>query len=139
MNLKDLIAVSGMPGIYRLAANRNNGLIVEDLDSGKRRFASTRKHQFTPLESISIYTTDDDEAAELKTIFRNMLAQLPDKPPVSLSSKPDELRAYFKDILPAHDPDRVHIRDIKKMIKWFVFLNERELLSIDTSDEEEEE
>jgi len=137
MNLKDLIAVSGMPGIYRMAANRDNGMIIEDLDSGKRRFASTRKYQFTPLESISIYTIDEDEAAELKTIFRNMLSQITENPPVSLSSQPDELRAYFTDILPVHDPDRVHIRDIKKMIKWFVFLNERDLLSLDTSDEEE--
>jgi hypothetical protein len=59
MNLKDLIAVSGLPGLFKVAANRSNGLIIEEVDSGKKRFASVRKHQFTPLESIAIYTVED--------------------------------------------------------------------------------
>jgi hypothetical protein len=46
MNLENLVAVSGMSGIFRIAANRNNGLIVEDLITGKKKFASARKHQF---------------------------------------------------------------------------------------------
>ena len=60
MNLEKLVAVSGMSGLYRMAANRSNGLIIEDIKSGKRSFASARKHQFTPLESIAIYTDDGD-------------------------------------------------------------------------------
>ncbi len=51
-----------------MAANRGNGLIIEDLASGKKRFASARKHQFTPLESIGIYT-DDGDTTELKNVF----------------------------------------------------------------------
>ena len=82
MNLKDLVAVSGMPGIYRMAANRNNGLIIEDLDTGKRKFAPARKHQFTPLESIAIFTMEQD-SIELGKVFQNMLDQLDDNPPVS--------------------------------------------------------
>ena len=72
MNLKDLIAVSGISGIFKIAGNRNNGLIIEDLDTGKRKFAPSRKHQFTPLESIAIYTEDD--STELAKVFQNMLS-----------------------------------------------------------------
>jgi hypothetical protein len=142
MNLEDLVSVSGMSGIYKMAANRNNGLIIEDLDSGKRKFASARKHQFTPLESIAIYT-DDDDSVELAKVFRSMLEQLEDNPPVKTSAKSDEVREYFLDILPNHDRDKVHVSDIKKLIKWFTFLNERNLLSLEEdskkegSDEEE--
>ena len=71
MNFDEIIAVSGLGGLYRMVANRSNGLIVEELASKKRRFASARKHQFTPLASIGIYT-DDGDTMELKKVFRNM-------------------------------------------------------------------
>ena len=127
MNLENLIAVSGLPGIYRMTANRSNGLIIEDLVSGKQRFASARKHQFTPLESIAIYT-DDGDSVELKNVFRNMLDQYEDNPPVSLSAKPPELHDYFADVLPNYDRDKVYTSDIKKVVKWFNYLLNNNLL-----------
>ena len=136
MNLDKIVSVSGLSGLFKMAANRNNGLIIEDLDTGKRRFASIRKHQFTPLESIAIYT-DDGDSIEIKQVFRNMLDQLEDNPPINAKAKPEELHDYFADILPNYDRDKVMTGDIKKLIKWFNFLHERALLS-EKSDEEEE-
>lgn len=126
-----------MPGIQKIAANRNNGMMVEDLDTGKVRFASLRKHQFSPLESISIFT-DDDDAIELKKVFQAMLDKQNEHPPVSPNGKAEELRAYFQNILPNHDRDRVHISDIKKIIRWFQFLNERGYLTMEEVSDEEE-
>jgi len=134
MNLENLIAVSGLPGLYKMAANRSNGLIVEDIKTGKRRFASARKHQFTPLESIAIYT-DDGESTELRMVFRNMKQQMEDNPPVSAGAKSDELHEYFTDVLPNYDRDRVSSGDIKKVIKWFNYLKESDLLSDEENDE----
>ena len=136
MNLDKIVSVSGLSGLFKMAANRNNGLIIEDLDTGKRRFASIRKHQFTPLESIAIYT-DDGDSTEIKHVFRNMLDQLEDNPPINAKSKPEELHDYFADILPNYDRDKVMTGDIKKLIKWFNFLHERALLSEKSGDEEE--
>lgn len=137
MELNELVAVSGMPGIYKMVANRNNGLIVEDMNNGKRKFASARRHQFTPLESIAIYT-DDGDSTELKNVFRNMLDQLEDNPPVNPNATNDELQEYFTDVLPNFDKDRVNTGDIKKIIKWFSFL--RDVGHFDqTADPSEEE
>ena len=143
MKIENIMAVSGLPGLYRMAANRNNGLIIEDLSTGKKRFASSRKHQFTPLESIGIFT-DDGDTIELKIVFRNMLDQLEDNPPVDPGSSLEELQEYFTDVLPNYDRDRVKIGDIKKVIKWFAFLQEKGLLEDDeettpTESKEEEE
>ena len=138
MNLEKLVAVSGMPGIYKMAANRNNGLIIEDLSTGKKRFASARKHQFTPLESIAIFT-DDGDSTELANVFQSMLEKIGTTPPVNTNAKAEELHAYFMEILPNYDRDRVFVGDIKKVIKWFNFLNERNLLSSSTPDTTEEE
>lgn len=138
MNLEKLVAVSGMPGVYRMAANRSNGLIVEEIPSGKLKFASVRKHQFTPLESIGIYT-DDGETVELKVVFGNMQKQLSDNPPVDPGSDSQALYAYFGQILPNFDRDRVHPGDVKKVIRWFIFLNEQGLLEETPSAPDEED
>lgn len=129
MKLEEFVAVSGMPGLYRTVTNKSNGLIVEDLDSGKRRFASSRKHQFTPLATIGIYT--DDDTAELKVVFQNMLDQLSDNPPPEKNADAATLTSYFEKILPEYDRDRVHIKDIKKTLRWFSFLHGRDLLKVE--------
>ncbi len=140
MKLEKLVAVGGMSGVYRIVANRNNGLIVEDLVTGKRKFASARKHQFSPLESIAIYTEDGD-SAELKVVFQRMLEQIDDNPPVSASARSEELFDYFEDILPNYDRDKVRAGDIKKVLKWFDFLRQHDLLTPDDeeADKDEEE
>ena len=138
MKLDQLVAVSGMQGIYRIAANRNNGLIVEDLSTGKKRFASARKHQFTPLESIAIFT-DDGDSIELKYVFRNMLQQFEDNPPVDPNAQPDVLHEYFAEVLPTYDRDRVFTGDIKKIIKWFNYLNEQGILQTEEDDQDHSE
>jgi hypothetical protein len=138
MKLDNLIAVSGLPGIYRMAANRSNGLIIEDVKTGKRRFASSRKHQFTPLESIAIYT-DDGESTELKNVFRNMQQQIEDNPPPTGSTAAEDLHEYFADVLPNYDRDRVFTGDIKKLVKWFNYLQDSGLFSDEGNDSTEEE
>ena len=135
MNLDKYIAISDMPGLHKLINSRNNGLLVSDIDTGKTKFVSTRKHQFTPLATVAIYTLSD--ATELKVIFRSMLEQYDSNPPANLKDQPEEIRAYFATILPDYDEDRVQVSDIRKVIKWFNFLHERQLISLTDSDEEE--
>ena len=133
MKLDDFVAVSGIPGVFKMAANRSNGLIVEDLDTGKKRFVSARKHQFTPLASIGIYT--DDDTTELKFIFQSMLDQMESNPPIAVNAPKAAIVEYFIKILPEFDKDRVYISDIKKLIKWFNFLHKRDMLNIPEEEE----
>ena len=122
MNLKDLVSVSGLPGIYKSIGSRKNGLMLEDLQTGKRKFASQRKHQFTPLEGIGIYT-DEDDTIELGKVFQQMLDARADHPAPAPNSDSAVLREYFTDVVPNHDQDQVRISDIKRAIKWFNFLD----------------
>ncbi len=131
LNLENIVAVSAMPGLYKMVGNRKNGLLVEDFDKGTTKFCSVRKHQFTPLETCSIYTDTDTTA--LKDIFETMMS----KPPIDLKSSSQDLHGYFREVLPDYDEDRVHISDIKKVIKWFNFLKQRSLLKMESSDQEE--
>lgn len=138
MKLDEFVAVSGLPGVFKMVANRSNGLIVENIETGKRKFAPTRKHQFTPLASIGIYTDGPEDTLELKEVFRSMLEKVETNPPVTHNSEPKALIEYFRSVMPTYDEDRVSVGDIKKVVKWFNYLNEKELLSLEDEEEDEE-
>ena len=135
MSKDNLIAVSGLPGLFKMVGNRPNGLIVEDLDNGKRKFVSMRKHQFSPLETIAIFTYTD--STPLTEVLKKMYEQRESNPPVSPKAIGKDLRAYFRTIIPDHDEYRVFPKDIKKIIRWFEFLVERDMLEAAVSEEEE--
>jgi hypothetical protein len=135
MDLENLVVVSGWPGIYKMVANRQNGLVVLDLDSGKKKFAPTRKHQFSPLETIAVYTLSD--TIPLRELFQKMKLKQPEIPVVAPESQQDDLQTYFKKIVPDYDDQRVFPRDIKRIVKWFHYLEERNMLTDSESTEEE--
>ena len=132
MNLEELIHVSGLPGLYKMGGSRSNGLIVEDIDTGKSRFVSMRKHQFTPLGTVAIYTNSD--AVELQKVFQSMKEKEDDNPVPDPKGNASELFSYFSIILPDYDRDQVMISDVKKVIKWYLFLEKRALLSLQSEE-----
>lgn len=132
MNLDNIVSVSGLPGLYKMAGSRNNGLIIEDLDSGKRRFVSVRKHQFTPLESVSIYTMMD--TTPLPDVFKNIMSGNKESIPQANAAS-SEIQEWFSSVLPNYDADRVLVSDMRKIIRWYNFLESHDLLT--DSDEEE--
>src|SRR5680860_253593 len=101
MKIKDLMSVSGMPGLYRLIATKQTGIVAESLETGQKKFLSARSYQFSPLESIAIYTHTD--ALPLEDVFGKMK----DNPQSDDLSKSD-LRNYFSEVLPDHDRSKVY-------------------------------
>ena len=49
-----------------------------------------------------------------------------------------DIKTYFEAILPDYDKDRVHASDMKKIIKWYVFLDEKKLLKPKAEKKEKE-
>ncbi|MBK9149616.1 MAG: DUF5606 domain-containing protein [Saprospiraceae bacterium] len=137
MNLKNIIAVSGMAGLYKIVTTKNNGIVVADMDTGKTTFCSVRKHQFTPMETVAIYTHDD--TTPIGDVFRSMLEKSASTPVPSPNASHAELKKYFEIILPDYDRDRVFHSDMKKVIKWYNFLNDRGYLTASGEGGEEEE
>ncbi|MEP7267434.1 MAG: DUF5606 domain-containing protein [Saprospiraceae bacterium] len=118
IDLNKILAITGMPGLYELVANRADGAIVKSLETGTTRFAPLRKHQFSLLETISIYTNADSTAmGEIFQSIKNSDLELP-----AADADQKTYTEYFQKILPDYDPDRVTIGDIKKVIKWYQVL-----------------
>ncbi len=140
MEYKDIISISNMGGLYSLVTTKSDGAIVNSLEDGSKKFVSGRKHDFTPLESIEVYT--EDENVPLSEILVAMSKQ--DKKANSIDLKKaskEDLYTVITEVYPSIDTDRVYPSDIKKMIKWYRILKEHgiiEQLSTEaTSDEEE--
>ncbi|NJN77786.1 MAG: hypothetical protein HC803_05185 [Saprospiraceae bacterium] len=135
MNMNKLVAVSSVSGVMRLVSTKDSGLFLEDFDTKKIRFFSSRKYNFTPLESISIYVDSEEETLPLGNVFANMKEQLEANPVVSTKADSEEIKAYFEKVLPSYNREQVYVSDIKKLIKWFDYLNERDLLQPKTEEE----
>ncbi len=136
MKLDNIVSVSGLGGLHKLLATRNNGLLIESFENGKRQFVSVRKHQFTPLVSIGIYTLTD--VVNLDEVLEKIHETQETNPIPDPNDKAENLRAWFKTIVSDHDEDRVHINDIRKVIKWYNFLKLHAWEMVNASSDEEE-
>ena len=57
--LKEILSISGKPGLQKLISNSSNAIIVESLIDGKR-FPAYSNSKIIALEDISIYTEAED-------------------------------------------------------------------------------
>jgi hypothetical protein len=114
MEYSKIIAVSGLPGLYELINSKNDGAIIRSLDDKSTRFASSRIHNFSHLESIEIYTTGEN--VNLVEIFNAI-----DKDGGSLPDTKDNgaVKKYFEKVYPDLDFEKVYGSDLKKMVKWY--------------------
>ena len=114
MELKEILAISGQPGLYKYVAQSTNGVIVESLLDGKRMNASASS-KVSALTEISIFTEGDD--LPLADVFTTG-----GKEAISHKEAPEKLKAAFAEVLPDYDRDRVHVSDMKKVFMWYNIL-----------------
>lgn len=119
MELKDILAISGQPGLFRYIAQSRNGVIVESLLDGKRSNASASA-RVSALTEISMFTEGEDIA--LAEVFTKMYAYTGGKAAISHKESNDRLKEFFGAVITDYDRERVHVSDIKKAINWFNLL-----------------
>jgi hypothetical protein len=126
MEYRQIISVTGLGGLFQLVSNKNDGAIVKSLTDDSVKFISARVHHITPLESIEIYTYEGN--VRLHEVFEMMKEN--DESVADLNNRKDNhaAKAYFKTILPNFDEERVYASDIRKVLKWYAILKDRDLL-----------
>lgn len=127
MEFKEIVVVTGEPGLFQLVSSKNDGAIVRTLDGLSTKFVPSRLHQFTPLESIEVFTTGEN--VSLMEIFRAMRSQESDTAVISAGQGTAEIKAYFDKVYPELDESRVYVSDMKKMLKWYPLLKQHELIT----------
>ena len=116
MELKEILAISGQPGLYKFVAQSVRGVIVESLLDGRRMNASANA-KVSALSEISMFTEGEDIA--LADVFTRIYAHTGGKEAISPKESPEKLKAAFAEVLPEYDRDRVHVSDIKKCFAWY--------------------
>ena len=118
--LRRILSIAGRPGLFKLASQGKNMLIVEELASGKKTPAYATE-KIISLNDIAIYT--DEGEVSLASVFDSIKKK---ENGAATSVKPsndaDQMRAYFEEVLPNFDRTRVHVSDIKKVMVWYNLL-----------------
>lgn len=134
MDLSKVLSITGKSGLFTLVSRGNNNFIVESLTDGKR-FPAFSHDGVANLENISIFTNGDD--VTLESVFVSMYKkENGGKCNVKLNDA-NAMKAYFAEVLPDYDRERVYVSNIKKVIAWYNQLVEHNLIDLEEKKTEE--
>ncbi len=120
--LREILAITGKPGLFRIVSHGNRNLIVEELKS-KKRFAAQSRDKVVSLGDIAMYTDSGDKP--LGEILDLVYARNEGKTiDVKKLISDGGLRAEFEAVIPDFDKERVYDNDIKKLFTWYNILVE---------------
>ena len=120
--LQTILSIAGKPGLYKLVSRGKSNLLVESLDETHKRQPAFATDRVTSLADIAMFTDSEDVP------LGEILIKLRDKENGKVASlnwrkaSAKELQAYFGEVLPNFDRDRVHNSDIKKLLQWYEIL-----------------
>jgi hypothetical protein len=138
-DLKEIAAISGMPGLYRLVRPTRNGVIVESLDEKAARSVASARNKVSLLQEISIYTQDYDQTVPLTEVFDRIYQQYGTSLPVTNKTEDRDLASFMEAIMPDYDRQRVYMSDIKKLVTWYHAVSSRLDYSAPSTEEETSE
>lgn len=126
MNVDKILAIAGKPGLFELKIQTRSGFLAESLLDGKKITVGMRSN-VSLLTEISMYTYSEEKP--LVEIMRAIAIKENEGPAISHKEDNAKLVAYFKEILPDYDEDRVYASDIKKLLNWYNILQAKGLVS----------
>ena len=126
MNVEKILAISGKPGLFELKVQTRTGFVAESLLDGKKITVSM-KSNVSLLSEISMYTHSGENP--LVEILRAIAIKENEQPTISHKEDNAVLLAYFKQVVPDYDEDRVYPSDIKKVLNWYNMLQAKGMVS----------
>ena len=119
MSLDKVISVGGKPGLFKILTQTRAGVLAESLINGKKMNISAREN-VSLLSEVAIYTLTEE--LPLGSVFQKIFDHMSGAPALSHKSSKDDLEAFFFEVLPEYDEDRVYASDIKKVVQWYNLL-----------------
>ena len=132
--LKEILSVSGKPGLFKLVSQGKNMLIVESLIDGKR-IPTYSSDKVVSLGDIAIFTETGEAplVQVLESVKKKENGAICSLDP---KSDNDKLRTYMSEILPDYDSERVYPSDIRKMIVWYNTLINKGITDFEAKEDE---
>lgn len=134
--LKEILSIAGKPGLYKMISYGKNVLVVENLET-KKRIPAYSRDRIVSLGDIAIYTTEEE--VPLGKVLEAIRDKFEAKPLDLKPYKTDEqLDAFFKEVLPNYDEERVYKSDIRKLMGWYNLLINAGITDYSKKEEEKE-
>ena len=135
MDLSNILSITGKGSLYKLISRAPNSFIVEGLEDG-HRFPAFSHDGVATLDNIAIFT--EDEEVSLQSVFQSIFKK-ENGQKVAVPKDNNALKAYFAEVLPNYDRDRVYVSNIKKVLAWYNILTEHQLIDLEEEKSQEEE
>lgn len=132
MDIKGIIAISGKPGLFKVAAQGRNNIIVQSLENNKK-FPAFASDKISALEDICIYTVDEE--VPLLEVYTKLAKKEAYKKSISHKESPEKLREHLSTFLPDFDEERVYNSDIKKLFQWYNILVDKGIIVKEVKEE----
>jgi hypothetical protein len=113
MNLKEIVAISGVSGLHKIIGRTKTGLILESLNETKKRFPTSIQDKVSVLEDISMYTEEGDMRLAEVFVKLNEKGGVP-----TAKDDANTQRNFLVDAIKL-DSERVYDSDIKKLLTWY--------------------
>jgi len=127
MQLDKIVSIPGKPGLFEIITQTRAGFVAQSLLDGKK-ISIAFKNNISVLNEIAIYTLEEE--VPLKEVFQKIWdKENGSATSVSHKADKDTLEAYFFEVLPNFDEDRVYPSDIKKVLQWYNLLLKKNLLA----------
>lgn len=117
--LREILSITGKPGLFRIVTPGKRTLVVEDLVS-KKRFPLSQRDRVVCLSDIAMYTEGED--LQLGKILDRVYAVEEAKPIDVKALDNDGLREEFAKAVEDFDRERVYPTDIRKLFNWYNLL-----------------
>jgi hypothetical protein len=127
MDLSNILSITGKGSLYKLISRAPNNFIVESLEDG-HRFPAFSHDGVATLDNIAIFT--EEEEVTLQSVFQSIYKK-ENGQKVAVPKDNNALKAYFAEVLPNYDRDRVYVSNIKKVLAWYNILVEHNLVDLE--------
>lgn len=136
--MKEILSISGYSGLFKLVSSTKNGIIVEDIET-KKRLPAYSTSKVSSLHDIAIFKEDGEEVS-LIDVLKGIGTKEKNGEAINPKTSDNEtLKAYFAEVLPNYDRERVYVSHIKKVLTWYNQLQRCNMLDVlDEKDDEAE-
>ena len=127
MELDQIISISSREGLFKILSKNRFGFIAQSLLNGNK-ISTKISNQISFLSEIQIIGVSEekslDEIFKLIFKFENGL-----QTKIHYKSSKIDLMNYFSLIYKNYDSERVYPNDVKKIIKWYNILHDKNFFS----------
>ncbi len=136
MNLLGIVAVSGKPGLYKVLGQNKAGYLLETLGEEQTKVMVSTHARLAALDETTVYGLVEDIL--LRDILLEMQSKAEELPIPEIKMDATQLRSFFNSISPNHDPEKVYISDLKKIVSWYRILEKLPIFTEENPNRNEE-